>query len=75
MFGVLENHRKSEQFEYRTKEVSEKMKIEEHLYTAFQGFLVGAIVMAYVSNYNRSQLPIALLFAVIGILSRVGSKK
>ena len=30
------------------------MKITEHLYTALQGFGVGAIVMAYITDYNRS---------------------
>ena len=34
------------------------IKVREHLYTALQGFACGAIVMAYITNYNRSQLPL-----------------
>lgn len=51
------------------------MKVEEHLYTGFQGFCLGAIVMAYITNYNRTQLPIAVVCLVISILSRLASKK
>lgn len=51
------------------------MKFAEHLYSAFQGFLAGIIFMAYIVDYNRSRLPIAILFLVIGVLSRLASKK
>lgn len=51
------------------------MEIKEHLYTGLQGFGIGAIVMAYVSNYNRSQLPIAALCIIISILLRFTDKK
>lgn len=47
----------------------------EHLYSGFQGFCIGAIVMAYINNYNTSQLPFALICIVISILARIGSKK
>lgn len=51
------------------------MNIGEHLYSAFQGFCIGSIVMAYVANYNTSRLPIAILCIAVSILSRLGSKK
>lgn len=50
------------------------MDFKEHLYTAFQGGAIGAIAMAYVADYNRSQLPLAIICIVISILSRVASK-
>lgn len=46
----------------------------KHLHTAIQGFGAGSIVMAYVSNYNRSQLPLATILLVMSILFRLGSK-
>ena len=48
------------------------MKLTEHLYTVLQGFGAGAIIMAYVANYNRSQLPLAILCMIISILLRIG---
>lgn len=51
------------------------MKFEEHLYSGVQGFGLGAILMAYVCNYNRSQLPFALMCLVFSILSRLAYKK
>lgn len=49
------------------------MKIDLH--TGLQGFTIGAIAMAYVANYNRSQLPMAVLCVIISIICRLGSKK
>lgn len=51
------------------------MDILEHLYTGFQGFVVGAIAMAYVADYNTSQLPIAILFILVAIISRIAHNK
>lgn len=50
------------------------MKIS-HLYTGVQGFGLGAIAMAYVANYNRSQLPIALLCLGVSIVCRIKTQK
>lgn len=47
----------------------------KRLYTAFLGFGVGSIVMGYVANYNRSQLPIALVCLIILILCELGNKE
>lgn len=49
------------------------MKID--LYTGFQGFCLGAIAMAYVYNYNRRQLLIAITFLTLSIISRLLYKK
>lgn len=49
------------------------MKIKDHLFTAFQGFLFGAIVMGFVADYNTNQLPIALIFLVLSVVSRLAS--
>lgn len=46
------------------------MRFAEHLYSGFQGFCIGAIVMAYIADYNRSQLPFALVCILISILLR-----
>ncbi len=47
----------------------------KNLITCFQAFCLGAIVMAYVADYNRNQLPTALLFLTISIVFRlIGSK-
>lgn len=51
------------------------INLKEHLYSALQGFGLGGIVMAYITNYNRSQLPIALLCLIFSIVCRFGSKK
>ena len=47
------------------------IRVREHLYTALQGFAGGAIVMAYITNYNRSQLPIAVLCLLFSIAVRL----
>lgn len=47
------------------------MKFTEHLYSGLQGFGFGAIIMAYINNYNRSQLPFALLCLILSILFRL----
>lgn len=47
----------------------------EHLYTALQGFGFGAIVMAYITNYNTSQLPTALIGLTLSVICRIASKK
>lgn len=47
------------------------IRVREHLYTALQGFASGAIVMAYITNYNRSQLPIAVLCLLFSIVTRM----
>lgn len=49
------------------------MKLERllgHLYSGLQGFALGAILMAYVVDYNRSQLPMAFIFLIISIALR-----
>lgn len=48
------------------------MKIAEHIHTGLQGFGFGAIVMAYIANYNRDQLLMALIFLIFSILLRLG---
>lgn len=50
------------------------MRFTEHLYSGFQGFCIGAIAMAYVADYNRSQLPFALMCLFMSIFLRVKSK-
>lgn len=47
------------------------MKYFEHLLTLVQGFGLGALVMAYVADYNRGQLPLAVMFLVISIIFRI----
>ena len=47
----------------------------EHLYSGVQGFALGGIIMAYIADYNRSQLPIALLFLGISFICRIAYKK
>lgn len=49
------------------------MNLKENLYSAFQGFLLGSIVMAYIADYNKEQLPIAFMFLAISVLSRLAS--
>ena len=49
------------------------MENKSHFYTAFQGFLVGALLMAYVADYNREQLPFALLALILSFLCRFAS--
>lgn len=44
------------------------MKRRSYLLTALQGFLVGAIVMAFIADYNRSQLPLAVLCLLASFL-------
>lgn len=51
------------------------MRFKEHLYSGLQGFGLGAIVMAYINNYNVRQLPIALICLIFSILCRFGSAK
>lgn len=46
-----------------------------HVYTAFQGFALGVIVMGFITNYNRSRLPIALICIIISIVSRFLSER
>lgn len=41
-----------------------------NIYTAIQGFALGGIAMAYISDYNRSQLPLAFIFWCNSILFR-----
>lgn len=50
------------------------MDIKGHLYTAFQGFALGAIVMGFVTGYNTSQLPIALFFLFLSVVTRFASR-
>ena len=47
------------------------MRGREHLYTALQSFAAGAIVMAYIANYNRNQLQIAVLCLLFSIAVRM----
>lgn len=42
----------------------------KHFYTGAQGFALGGIAMAYIANYNRSQLPFALICWTLSILFR-----
>lgn len=49
-------------------------RVREHLYTTLQGFAAGAIVMAYITNYNRNQLHIAVLCLLFSIAVRMGEK-
>lgn len=42
----------------------------KHLYTAFQGFLGGAIVMAIVTGYNKDQIPFAIIALFMSIVTR-----
>lgn len=51
------------------------MENKSHFYTAFQGFLLGALVMAYVADYNRSQLPLAFLAFMLSVLCRFASDR
>jgi len=44
------------------------------VYTALQGFGAGAIVMAYVANYNKGQLPIAMMCLIASVILRIRSK-
>lgn len=46
------------------------MKID--WYTGVQGFLAGAIVMACICGYNRSQMPIAIVCWIASIIFRLG---
>ena len=50
------------------------MKFSEHLFTALQGFAFGSIIMAYINNYNRSQLPFAFLTLIFSILLIINKK-
>lgn len=45
------------------------MKID--LYTGLQGFALAAILIAYVADYNRSQLPFALMCLIFSVMLRV----
>lgn len=38
--------------------------------TALDGFLAGAIVMALITGYNRSSMPIAIVCLIASILCR-----
>ena len=46
----------------------------EQLYTALQSFAAGAIVMAYIANYNRNQLQTAVLCLLFSIAARMWAK-
>lgn len=50
------------------------MKFTEHLYTALQAGAIGAILMAYIADYNRGQLPLAIMCLSLSILCRIASK-
>lgn len=50
------------------------MNLKEHLFTAFQGFALGAIVMGFITDYNVKQLPIALFFLFLSVASRCASR-
>lgn len=50
------------------------MNFKEHLFTAFQGFALGAIVMGFMTGYNTSQLPFALFFLFLSVVSRCISR-
>ena len=41
------------------------------VHTALQGFVAGAIVMAYITNYNRSKLPMAICCLLLSIAPRL----
>ena len=43
----------------------------EQLYTALQSFVAGSIVMAYIANYHRNQLQIAVLCLLFSIVTRM----
>jgi len=43
-------------------------------YTGVQGFAAGAIVMACICNYNRSQMPIAIVAWFMSIIFRLGDE-
>lgn len=45
-------------------------RLSSHLYSAFQGFALGLIVMAYICDYNTSQLPLAFGCLCISVLTR-----
>ena len=45
-------------------------RLSSHLYSAFQGCALGLIVMAYICDYNTSQLPLALMCLGFSILTR-----
>ena len=53
---------------------AELMKFTEHLYSGIQGFTFGVIVMAYVCDYNRSRLPIAILCLIFSLVMRLGNE-
>lgn len=42
----------------------------ETLLSVVQGLAAGAIIMAYICNYNRSQLPIAIICLIASVISR-----
>ena len=52
-----------------------KFRILSHIYTAIQAFVLCVIVMEFIFNYNRSQLPIALICLIISVFARVLNKK
>ena len=43
----------------------------KNLLTGLQGFGFGAIVMAYICNYNKDQLPVALVLLTFSVISRI----
>ena len=47
------------------------MDFKEHFHTALQAFAVGALVMAYIADYNTRQLPIASVAVALSILLRI----
>lgn len=51
------------------------MNIKGNILSGLQGFGLGAILMAYVCNYNRSQLPVAVMCLVASVIFRVITKE
>ena len=50
------------------------MTIGENFHSALQGFATGAIITAYIADYNRNQLPIAAVCLILSIVLRMISK-
>lgn len=50
------------------------MGFKKYFYAGLQGFCLGAIVMAYIADYNREQLPIAVGCLVLAVLSNIYSE-
>lgn len=40
------------------------------LYDIVQGFAAGALVMAFIADYNRSSLPMAFICLILSIILR-----